>query len=102
MAKRYFIAPFAVVFVIALAGCASSGGSSVSIDQEWQLGQQMAAQVAQQVHFNNDPVANNYLRSVGERIHAQTPIANMPFDFHIVDDPEINAFSIPGGHVYIN
>ena len=48
------------------------------------------------------PVANNYVRAVGERIHAQTPLANLPFDFHVVDDPEINAFSIPGGHVYVN
>jgi len=105
MAKRLLVAPVAALFVLALAGCGSSGiggGSSVSLDQEWQLGNQMAAQVAQQVHFVNDPVANNYVRAVGERIHAQTPIANLPFDFHVVDDPEINAFSIPGGHVYIN
>ena len=107
MAKRILVAPIAVAFVLALAGCGSSGiggatGSSVSLDQEWQLGDQMAAQVAQQVHFVSDPVANNYVRAVGERIHAQTPLANRPFDFHIVDDPEINAFSIPGGHVYVN
>jgi predicted Zn-dependent protease len=105
MAKRILVAPIAVVFVLALAGCGhglGATGSSVSLDQEWQLGDQMAAQVAQQVHFVNDPVANNYVRAVGERIHAQTPLANRPFDFHIVDDPEINAFSIPGGHVYVN
>jgi beta-barrel assembly-enhancing protease len=102
MAKRLIVAPFAVVFVLALAGCASSGGSSVSIEQEWQVGQQMADQVAQQVRFVNDPMANSYVRSVGERIKAQTPMANLPFTFHIVDDPNINAFSIPGGHVYVN
>jgi predicted Zn-dependent protease len=107
MAKRFLVAPIAVLFVVALAGCGSSGiggasGASVSLDQEWQLGDQMAAQVAQQVHFVNDPVASSYVRAVGERIHAQTPLANRPFDFHIIDDPEINAFSIPGGHVYVN
>ena len=90
MAKRFFVAPIAVLFVVALTGCGSSGiggasGASVSLDQEWQLGNQMAAQVAQQVHFVNDPVANNYVRAVGERIHAQTPLAGRPFDFHIVD-----------------
>ena len=31
-----------------------------------------------------------------------TPLANRPFDFHIVDDPSVNAFSLPGGHIYIN
>lgn len=102
MAKRLLVAPIALLFVLGLAGCASSGGSSVSIEQEWQVGQQMADQVAQQVRFVNDPVANSYVRSVGERIHAQTPMANLPFTFHIVDDADINAFSIPGGHVYVN
>lgn len=102
MAKRLLVAPIALLFVLGLAGCASSGGSSVSLDEEWQVGQQMADQVAQQVRFVNDPVANSYVRAVGERIHAQTPMANLPFTFHIVDDPDINAFSIPGGHVYVN
>jgi len=102
MAKRLLVAPVAVILVLALAGCASSGGSSVSREQEWQLGQQMAAQVAQQVHFVDDPVANSYVRSVGERIHAQTPIANLPFEFRVVDDSDINAFAVPGGHIYIN
>jgi predicted Zn-dependent protease len=102
MAKRLLVAPIAVLFVLGLAGCASSTGSSVSLEQEWQVGQQMADQVAQQVHFVNDPVASSYVRSVGERIHAQTPMANLPFHFYIVDDPDINAFSVPGGHVYVN
>jgi predicted Zn-dependent protease len=86
--------------------CGSSGGigggSSVSLDEEWQLGNQMAVQVAQQVHIVNDPQALAYIRGVGERLHAQTPIANRPFEFEIVDDPSVNAFSIPGGHVYLN
>jgi predicted Zn-dependent protease len=93
------------VVLLLLSGCSSLGGggaSSVSLDQEWQLGQQMAAQVAQQTRFVNDPQAVAYISSVGERIHRVTPLAGRPFDFHIVDDPSVNAFSIPGGHIYIN
>jgi predicted Zn-dependent protease len=101
MLKRAFV-PFALLLTVVLAGCASGGGSSISLDQEWQLGNQMAAQVAQQVRLVNDPVSNSYLRSVGERIHAQTPLANRPFQFHIVDDPSVNAFALPGGHIYIH
>ncbi len=95
---------FAVILAVAvMAGCGSSGGvGGVSLDQEWQLGNQLAAQVQQQVRLVNDPVALSYLRSVGERIHAVTPLADRPFNFYIVDDPDVNAFSLPGGHVYIN
>lgn len=94
-----------VASLLFLAACGSSGiggGSSVSLDEEWQLGNQMAAQVASQTHLVNDPQALSYLRNMGERIHQQTPIANRPFEFEIVDDPSVNAFSIPGGHVYVN
>lgn len=105
MLKRTTV--FSIVLVAALtAGCGSGGlgasGSSVTLDQEWQLGDQMAAQVAQQMQLVRDPTALAYLRQVGERIHAATPLANRPFDFEIVNDPNVNAFSIPGGHVYIN
>jgi predicted Zn-dependent protease len=94
-----------VVTLLVLASCGSGGGlggGSISLDEEWQLGNQMAAQVAQQVHIVNDPQALAYIRDVGERLHAQTSIANRPFEFEIVDDPSVNAFSIPGGHVYVN
>jgi predicted Zn-dependent protease len=95
-----------VLVVVFAAGCGSGGlgasGNSVSLDQEWQLGNQMAAQVAQQMQLSNDATAKAYLTMVGERIHAATPLANRPFTFDIVNDPNVNAFSIPGGHVYIN
>lgn len=86
-----------------LAGCGSSGlGGSVSLDQEWQLGDQIAQQVAQQVRLVHDPAALAYVHSMGERLHSHTRLANRPFDFEIVDDASVNAFSIPGGHVYVN
>lgn len=96
---------FAIPILLVAAGCGSGGlggAGSVSLDQEWQLGQQMAAQVEQQVQLVHDAQALAYVRMVGERIHAATPLANRPFDFEIVNDPSVNAFSIPGGHVYVN
>jgi len=94
-----FVAPLFFLF----AGCGSIGGTgSVSLDDEWRLGNQLAAQVEQQSQLVRDPQALAYIRMVGERIHAVTPLANRPFDFEIINDPSVNAFSIPGGHVYLN
>src|SRR5947208_6622305 len=105
MLKRTSFLAVVLAGVLA-AGCGSGGlgatGSSVSLDQEWQLGNQMAAQVAQQMQLSNDATAKAYLTQVGERIHAATPLADRPFTFDIVNDPSVNAFSIPGGHIYIN
>lgn len=102
MFRARFLVPIAVVALLS-AGCGSGGlGGSISLDQEWQLGQQMAAQVNQQVRLVNDPQALAYVRMVGERLHASTPLANRPFDFEIVDDSTVNAFAVPGGHIYVN
>jgi predicted Zn-dependent protease len=106
MKYRIYGVSFAVLLVLSTMGCGSGGlgatGSSVSLDQEWQVGNQMAAEVAQQVRLVNDPQVLAYVRSVGERIHAQTPLADRPFNFYVVQDDSVNAFSLPGGHVYVN
>lgn len=98
--RRYSIVALVAVFAF---GCGSSGlGGGISLEQEWQLGNQMAAQVAQQMQLSNDQAALSYVRRMGERIHATTPQANLPYTFDIVNDPNINAFSLPGGHIYVN
>lgn len=97
----------AVALVTALAlGCGSSGGNFnlISIEEEWQLGAQLSQDIARQVRFNNDPTVNAYVRSMGQRLVAQSPAPfnQLPWEFHVVDDPSINAFAVPGGHVYVH
>ena len=97
----------AVVFAMLItAGCGSSGGNFnlISIQEEWQLGTQLAQEVGSQVRFNNDPAVNAYVRNLGQKIVAQAPAPfnQLPWDFHVVQDDAINAFAIPGGHVYVN
>lgn len=84
--------------------CGSGGGdfNLISVEEEWQLGQQLAQDIARQVPLNNDPVVNQYINQMGQRIVATTSMANLPWNFHVVNNNEINAFAIPGGHVYIH
>jgi beta-barrel assembly-enhancing protease len=86
--------------------CGSGGGGGdfnlISIEEEWQLGQQLAGEISRQVRLNNDPAVNAYIRQMGQRIVANTSFANLPWNFYVVDDPSINAFAVPGGHVYIH
>jgi beta-barrel assembly-enhancing protease len=88
------------------AGCGSGGGNFnlISVEEEWQMGAQLSQEVARQVRFNNDPAVNAYVRNMGQRIVAQAapPFNQLPWQFHVVQDDAINAFAIPGGHVYVN
>jgi predicted Zn-dependent protease len=98
----------ALMFATLLAaGCGSSGGGDfnlISIEEEWQLGAQLSQDVARQVRFNNDPAVNSYVNNMGQKIVAQSaaPFNQLPWRFHVVEDPAINAFAIPGGHIYVN
>ena len=105
---RRWTVPLALALLVTpLLACASSGVNKgqfnlISIDDEWQLGNQLAADLARQLRLVDDPVAQEYVESVGRRVVAQSEMANLPWHFHIVADPEVNAFTIPGGHVYVN
>lgn len=100
---QFIVIPFLVV----ITGCASSGVNRgdlnlVSLEEEWQLGAQLEQDIARELTLVNDQAALSYINQVGQRIVAQTELRDLPWEFHIVSDPSINAFNIPGGHVYVH
>jgi predicted Zn-dependent protease len=95
----------AMLLVMVLAGCGTGGGGDfnlISLEQEWQLGEQLSRDIARQVRLVNDPEAVAYVNRVGRALVGSTEMGRLPWQFHIVADPNINAFNIPGGHVYVN
>ena len=90
-----------------LSGCASSGVNQgdvnlVSLEEEWALGRKLEADIARQVRLVSDSSIAGYVNTVGQRIVRQTELGRLPWEFHVIADPEVNAFNIPGGHVYVN
>lgn len=97
----------ALLAIFALAACASSGVNKgdfnlVSYQEEWQLGAQLEQDIARQLQLVRDASVVNYVSLIGQRIVNQTELAQAPWEFHVVNDPQVNAFNIPGGHVYVN
>ena len=65
--------------------CGSGGGGDfnlISIEEEWQLGAQLSQDIARQVRLSNDPTLNNYINQMGQKIVANTNMANLPWNFH--------------------
>ena len=108
--RSFRLSPFTAamaVFVLIVAGFATTAGARsgfnlVSLDQEWQMRDQLRSQVAQEMRLVRDADAVSYLNVVGRRIAGQTPLGNRRWDFGIVNDPSVNAFNLPGGLVYVN
>jgi predicted Zn-dependent protease len=42
-----------------------------------------------------------YVNEIGQKLARQSHRANIPWTFTVLDSPEINAFALPGGYVYI-
>ena len=82
-----------------LPRAAHAGPFSVSPAKERRIGQEAAADIEKNAPIVSGPVAD-WVERVGKRLAA---VSNPEFqyDFHVIDSPEINAFCLPGGHVYV-
>jgi predicted Zn-dependent protease len=49
-----------------------------------------------------DRTVTRYVRDLGSRLVRSAPGAKYPYSFTVADLPELNAFSLPGGPVWIN
>jgi predicted Zn-dependent protease len=94
--------PAALVGVLLCAPVVDAALNLISLNQEWQMRDQMHSQVAAEYRLLNDRASLEYLNAVGRRIAGQTPLGNQRWDFFIIQDSAVNAFNVPGGLVYVN
>ncbi len=74
-----------------------------SPEQEVEAGKQAAAEAMKQLPMlqDGDPVTQ-YVKELGQRLAAKAPGQKYPYEFHVVNQKEINAFALPGGPVFVN
>jgi predicted Zn-dependent protease len=72
-----------------------------TISQEASLGRQMSAEVDKQAHLINDPIVSEYINRLGQNL-ARHANADFPVTVKMIQADEINAFTLPGGFVYVN
>jgi predicted Zn-dependent protease len=79
-----------------------AAGCGVSTQQEVQLGNEYAAQIEAQLPIVQDYEINRYINVLGDSIAGVADDRGLDWTFRVVNAPEINAFAVPGGHIYIN
>ncbi|HEX6371843.1 MAG TPA: M48 family metallopeptidase [Longimicrobium sp.] len=87
------------VLLLALAAC---GGGGVSLQEEAEIGAAYAAEVQRQVPLIRDPAAVATLNRLGDALAARADATARDYTFYLVDSPEVNAFAVPGGHIFVN
>jgi len=76
--------------------------SELSVDQEKEMTAQIAAQIRQQAKFVTDPVVLDYVDSIGESLVKGIEPTPFIFRFNVIEDKQLNAFTIGGGYVYLS
>jgi beta-barrel assembly-enhancing protease len=76
-------------------------GNWYSIETDMKMGKQYAQMVDQTSKLVNDPVIAEYVNRLGQNL-VRNSDAQVPFTFKIIDSDVVNAFSLPGGFVYVN
>lgn len=75
---------------------------AVSTASEIRMGQEAAKQVDQENPILTDPILNNWVDTVESNLAQYRARPDINYTVKIIDTNDINAFSLPGGFVYIN
>ena len=75
--------------------------SVMSEASEIQEGKKAHAQVLQEYGVVKNARLQAYVNDVGQRLARQSHRSQLQWTFTLLDSPEINAFALPGGYVYI-
>src|SRR5579872_616661 len=72
-----------------------------SWDKEIQLGNEYARQIEPTMKMITDPVVTEYINRIGQNLVRNSDV-KIPVVIKVVDADEPNAFTLPGGHLYVD
>lgn len=83
---------------------ATGQGNFVSMSErrELEIGREEHEKIMASMQTYQDEALVAYVDQVGQRVAAGSHRPDLEYTFTVIDSPEINAFALPGGYVYIN
>jgi predicted Zn-dependent protease len=91
-----------VVVCAALVSFAMAAACSVSPEQERAIGAGDAAKIDSEMPLIRDTVIDQFVSALGRSMATHTSRADLDWHFAVVNSPEVNAFALPGGFIYVN
>lgn len=84
-----------------LAGDVKHAVAPVSVEEEEQIGQESAAVLLGASPPVNNPAMQAYVNRVGHWVALHSDRPDLPWQFAVLDDNDIDAYAAPGGYVFI-
>ncbi|HSW51268.1 MAG TPA: M48 family metallopeptidase, partial [Bryobacteraceae bacterium] len=98
MLRTFGLALLSAAFAAAFA----QNPFSLSEKDEIELGRQAAALIEQDLRLVEEPAVVQYVDALGQSLVQVSGRKGIAYTFKVVDSPEINAFALPGGFIYVN
>ncbi len=80
----------------------TTAGNTLSVNQELAMGDFYVRQLRASAPLINDPLLNDYINQLGQRLVAHAWSVKTPFHFFLVSNDELNAFAFFGGNVVLH
>ena len=93
--------------LLASTGCATnpvSGESNfvlMSEEQEIAMGKKNHVEVMKQYKEYQNPTLQAYVDEIGQKLAEAGHRGHLDYTFTLLDSPQVNAFALPGGYIYI-
>lgn len=101
--------PFYILILLGLSvgGCATFNAATgrnemilVSTSSELAMGDQIHRELSLKNKIIIDTPAAQRLDRIGKKLERVSDRQDFAYHFYLIDAPEVNAFTIPGGHIY--
>ena len=76
--------------------------ATLSPRQERRLGEAVMREIRADRSYYDDVEATDYINQIGGRLAARSVDVRQQFEFFLINDPQINAFALPGGFIGVN
>lgn len=80
----------------------TTAGNTLSVNQELAMGDFYVRQLRASAPLVNDPLLNDYINQLGQRLVTHAWSVKTPFHFFLVSNDELNAFAFFGGNVVLH
>lgn len=96
-----------LLLTFVLAGCATNPVTGkqdfalISEAKEIEQGRKFHRHIIARYGVYDDPELQQYVDEIGQGLARNSHRGHLEFTFTVLDSPEINAFALPGGYIYI-
>lgn len=105
---RGYLVALLLSLTLPLASCAVNPVSGkqdlvfMSEDREIELGKLLHPKILERYGGEyDDPAITSYVEKIGNRLAEESHRPHLIYHFTVLDTPQINAFALPGGYIYI-